>query len=40
MTLKDARFVTPRKEGKTVYYSLSDEHITQILDLGIVHLSE
>lgn len=39
-TLKDARFVTPRKEGKTVYYSLSDEHITQILDLGIVHLSE
>lgn len=39
-TLKDARFVTSRKEGKTVYYSLSDEHITQILDLGIVHLSE
>ena len=39
-TLKDARFVTSRKEGKTVYYSLADDHITQILDLGIVHLSE
>jgi ArsR family transcriptional regulator len=39
-TLKDSRFVVSRKEGKVVYYSLADEHITQILDLGIVHLSE
>ena len=39
-TLKDARFVSSRKKGKTVYYSLADDHITQILDLGIVHLSE
>ena len=39
-TLKDARFVIARKEGKAVYYSLADDHITQILELGIVHLSE
>ena len=39
-TLKDAHFVTYRRDGKIAYYSLADEHITQILDLGITHLSE
>jgi ArsR family transcriptional regulator len=39
-TLKDTRFVTFRREGKSTFYSLADDHIMQILSLGTVHLSE
>ncbi|MEZ0536722.1 ArsR/SmtB family transcription factor [Caldicellulosiruptoraceae bacterium PP1] len=38
--LKSARLVKSRKEGKVVYYSLNDEHVKGILDLGFVHINE
>lgn len=38
--LKLARLVKFRKEGKTVFYSLDDEHIKNIFDQGLEHISE
>ena len=38
--LKQAKLVKNRKEGKIVYYSLQDEHIKQIFDQGLIHISE
>ena len=38
--LKSARIVKFRREGKVVYYSLDDEHITHIFDEGFRHISE
>lgn len=38
--LKQARLVTGRKEGKTVYYTLCDDHIDTILRQGITHVQE
>ncbi len=39
-TLRAANFVSCRREGKTAYYSLADEHIEEILGVGIVHIQE
>jgi len=36
--LKQARLVKYRREGKTVYYSVSDEHVAVILNMGIEHI--
>ncbi len=38
--LKQARLVKHRKDGKVVYYSLDDEHIRQIFDQGLIHITE
>lgn len=38
--LKQSRLVKYRKEGKIVYYSLDDEHVKQIFDQGLIHISE
>ncbi|NLD93369.1 MAG: winged helix-turn-helix transcriptional regulator [Fibrobacter sp.] len=38
--LKQARLVKSRKDGKVVYYSLDDNHIDEILDVGEKHLNE
>jgi len=38
--LKQARLVKFRKEGKTVYYSLDDIHVSQIFDCGLHHIQE
>ncbi len=38
--LKQARLVKFRKDGKVVYYSLDDEHIKNIFDQGMAHISE
>lgn len=38
--LKQANLVKNRKDGKTVYYSLDDEHVKQIFDQGLVHINE
>lgn len=38
--LKHTRLVKYRREGKVVYYSLDDEHVKQIFDLGLIHLTE
>jgi ArsR family transcriptional regulator, lead/cadmium/zinc/bismuth-responsive transcriptional repressor len=39
-TLKQARIVKTRREGKVVYYSLQDEHIRDVLMVGMDHLGE
>ncbi|MCD8056520.1 MAG: metalloregulator ArsR/SmtB family transcription factor [Clostridiales bacterium] len=38
--LKDANLVGNRREGKTVYYFLADEHVKLILAQGFEHLIE
>ena len=38
--LKQMRLVKFRREGKTVFYSLSDSHIQTILDQGMEHINE
>ena len=38
--LKDSNLVKSRREGKFVYYSLSDDHVKSIIDIAVEHLSE
>ena len=38
--LKKARLVKSRRDGKIVYYSLNDEHIVDIFNYGLIHVSE
>lgn len=38
--LKSARLVKFRRSGKVIYYSLDDEHIKQIFDAGLHHITE
>ena len=38
--LKNARLVRNRRDGKVVYYSLDDEHVKDILNVGCEHLNE
>ncbi len=38
--LKAARLVRYRRSGKTVFYSLDDNHIKQIFEMGIEHIKE
>ena len=39
-TLKAARLVKYRREGKVIYYSLDDEHIKHVFDEGLKHVTE
>lgn len=39
-TLKQARLVKFRREGKVIYYSLDDDHIKNIFDAGFKHVCE
>lgn len=38
--LKQARLVKYRKEGKSIFYSLDDEHVMHIFDQGLIHINE
>ena len=38
--LKDARLVASRREGKTVFYALDDDHVRAILATGMEHVEE
>ncbi len=38
--LKQSRLVKFRREGKTVFYSLADEHVRTILGQGMDHIEE
>lgn len=38
--LKDADLVRCRRSGKTVYYSLADDHVRTIIAQGFDHLTE
>ena len=39
-SLKDAKLVRFRREGKTVFYSLDDDHVRSVLSLGMEHILE
>ena len=36
--LKDNRMVRSRKEGKTVFYQLDDDHVFDILEQTLEHI--
>lgn len=38
--LKQAKLIKNRRDGKVVYYSLDDEHVKNIFDQGLTHVSE
>ncbi len=38
--LKDAKLVKFRRDGKTIFYSLDDEHVRNILSMGMEHVEE
>ena len=38
--LKQAKLVKFRRDGKTVFYSLADEHVRTIIGMGMEHICE
>lgn len=36
--LRSSGLVRPRREGKTIFYSLDDEHIEMIYNMGLAHI--
>ena len=38
--LRDMKLVKTRKVGKSVYYSLIDDHILEIIKIGVEHINE
>ena len=39
-SLKNAQLVKARREGKTVFYSLADDHVKTIINQGFEHVCE
>ncbi len=39
-SLRLARLVKYRKDGQIVYYSLADDHVKKIMDMGFEHIAE
>lgn len=38
--LKNSKLVKNRRDGKTIYYSLDDDHVYNIIYQGIEHINE
>ena len=38
--LKDLALVKSRREGQVIYYSLDDEHVAELLNIGLAHVTE
>lgn len=38
--LKDSKLVRFRRDGKTVYYALDDDHVRSLLNIGMEHIEE
>ena len=38
--LRDSNLVKTKRDGKVIYYSLSDNHVQSILECGIEHIKE
>ncbi|MGN0334191.1 MAG: ArsR/SmtB family transcription factor [Lachnospiraceae bacterium] len=38
--LKQSSLVKGRREGKTIYYSLADDHVATIMNQGLEHVCE
>ena len=39
-TLRQEKLVKYRREGKNTFYSLQDDHVKNILEIGLEHISE
>ncbi|MBR5405618.1 MAG: helix-turn-helix transcriptional regulator [Oscillospiraceae bacterium] len=39
-SLRLSRLVKYRKDGQNVYYSLADDHVKKIVDMGLEHILE
>jgi len=39
-SLRLSNLVTSRREGQVIFYSLADEHVKEILDMGFTHVRE
>lgn len=39
-SLKQSKLVKYRREGKTIFYSLADNHVRSIIDQGMEHVAE
>ncbi|UCH20575.1 MAG: helix-turn-helix transcriptional regulator [Deltaproteobacteria bacterium] len=38
--LKDLALVKKRRDGQVIYYALDDEHVSQLLNIGLEHVRE
>ena len=38
--LKNSKLIKNRRDGKTIYYSLNDDHVRNIISQGIEHVQE
>lgn len=38
--LKNGKLITSRRDGKSMYYSLADDHVREIIDIGMEHICE
>lgn len=38
--LKQSKLIKSRKDGKVVYYSLADDHVIKIFEIGCEHVEE
>lgn len=38
--LRAQKLVKTRRDGKVIYYSLDDDHVTTILDMALEHIKE
>lgn len=38
--LKDAKLVKYKRSGKSIFYSLDDEHVRNIISMGMEHVEE
>lgn len=38
--LKQSKLVKTKREGKSIYYSIADEHVSEIIRIGMEHVLE
>jgi ArsR family transcriptional regulator len=39
-TLRTARLVNTRRQGREIFYSLADEHVVELIDTTLAHVGE
>jgi ArsR family transcriptional regulator len=35
--LRDRNLVTSRRKGRQIYYSIADDHVRELIDIGLQH---
>ncbi len=38
--LKHSKLIKNRRDGQTIYYSLDDDHVYKIIEMGLAHVEE